>query len=1033
MKNRCLFGVCAFFAASLISVSLSAQTGTSTNPYNVLPTRILGQPRATPVTNANPNYVQGEELYAPQSVAYDKTSSPPILYVADTFNNRILAWKNPLNAANGAQADLVIGQLDFFSTIPQGPNQATSLRLSEGVSLPVAMTVDAAGNLYVDDANNNRILRYPRPFDQSSSILQADLVIGQHSLLSGTQPNLGFNVPSASTLALAGNRAGLAFDAAGALWISDPGNNRVMRFPASQLQPFTQDPVADLVLGQADFATGKPATNTLGALVKNALFLPSGIVFDASGRLYVCDSLARVTVWTPPFTTAMSASRVLGYVPVLNTPTNATTLGIASSQGTASPEGVFTIGNNLFVVDTPNSRILRYDTPDQWPAETKDVPSPAAIQVVGQADFTGNQDNRGSRSDATNSSLAQPIQAVYTGTDVWVADAGNNRVLGFQVSGNTISSAGKLFGQGDFWQKGINRVGQNGFYFASGNSTAGGSVAVDYNSNPPRLYLADPGNNRVLGYPDARSVNAGDSAAIVIGQVDFQHATLNYPSGNSFLTTDSGLSIPAGVAVDSQGNLWVADSGNGRVVRFPRPFDHTVGAQHADLVLGQASLYTQPQLDQATSTQMANPWGIAFLADGSVFVSDATNNRVLLFRKPASRDFQSGQAAAGVYGQRDFVTKASGNTLDKLSSPRFISTDTDDRLYVADTGNNRVAIYRQQSTQQPSGFPATVTIDGLSGPIGVTVSPITGKIWVANTNGNAVIRYPRFAEYQLDTTVQPDLLFAVNPLYVALDPNDNPIVTEAINRISLYYPQLFFQNAASLSTRALAPGMIAEVYFNQGAFSQSSASATDSPWPTTLNDIQVIVSGTPAALTQVDPLKIRFQVPQNVPIGQADFVVTKASTNQVLASGTFATDIAAPAFFVVGTQGGGDIVALNEDGSMNGPNNGAARGSTISLFGTGIGLVPNMPPDGVAPTADLPSADNIQVLLFGGVVAQADLAKTVKFFGLASGKVGQFRLDVVVPSSALPLTKNPVAFSFKDLASSQSVNGTKVVTSVYVK
>ena len=1030
MKKSSLLEVCALVACLLRGVPALAQT--TSNPYNPLPTRIIGQSRVTPITNGNPNYVQGAEMFSPLAVAFDSSSTPPVLYVADSFNNRILAYKDPSSAQKGAPADLIIGQQDQYSTISQGPGQVASVRLSEGLTLPSAMAVDAQGNLYVTDSGNNRILRYPRPFDQQSTVLQADLVIGQADLRAGTSQNRGFKNPTNVSLSVNGFHAGLAIDSkTGDLWTSDSGNNRVLRFPANQLAPYTQDPTADLVLGQTDFGTGTFVQGTdTTQLNKRVLAAPSGIAFDAAGRLFVCDNGSRVLVFVPPFAnTGGLASRVLGSVADSNLPVSAFKLG-GTGGSSNPPEGVFTIGNNVFVLDTANSRIVRYDPYETWPAETKDVPSPAATAVIGQSDFTSSLPNRGSKTDASAATLAHPTAAVFSGTDVWVADTDNNRVLGFPVVSGTFTAANKLFGQTDYWQQGINHIGPNGFYFAALSTTLGGSVAVDYSDNPPRLYLADPGNHRVLAYPDARNVKAGDPAAIVIGQIDFQHAIINIPGGDLLQTSDTGLRSPAGVAVDSRGDLWVADSGNGRVLRFPKPFA-AQGQQRANLVLGQLSLYGQPQTDQATVTQMKNPWGIAFLFDGSAFVSDPSNNRILLFRKPVGGDFRTGQAASGVYGQRDFTSNLAGNTLDKLNGPRFISTDTDDRLYVADTGNNRITIYRQQATQQPSGFPATATIDGLGSPVGVQVSPLSGFIWVANTNGNTALRYPRFIDYQLDPTVRPDALFSVNPLDIALDPQDNPIVTEAINRISFYYPRLIFQSAANQSDRALAPGMVADLVLPQGAFVQDGTTNTAIPWPKTLADIEVVVNGITAAITDVQPTKLRFQVPKDTPLGQADFIVRHTSNGQVVASATFTTDVAAPGFFIVGGNAAGAIVAKNPDGSDNGPSNAVKRGDVISLFGTGLGLVSNQPDDGAAPSDKADAPDSIQNLIFTNRIT--DLKGTIKYFGLAPGQVGTFQLDLMVPANAVPFQSNPVVFTYKDLRSNLGPGGTTVSTTVYVK
>ncbi len=271
--------------------------------FNPAPSRIVGQAvlqQQGVLTAIAPNLVEGREFNNPQAIAVDATANPPILYVADFGNNRVLAWKNASAFTKGDFADLAIGQRDLLSTGPEGPGAD----LSTGLASPVAMAVDSAGNLYVADAGNNRVLRYPRPFAQTGALLAVDLVIGQADL-SGNSLNGGSIGPTASGLAFtSGNgvfRAGLAFDAQGNLWVSDPGNNRVLRFPVGELGAgASNQPSADLVLGQNDFSSSALSPNPTRS-GKNYLLQPAGLAFDPAGRLFIADGANRVVVYTPPF------------------------------------------------------------------------------------------------------------------------------------------------------------------------------------------------------------------------------------------------------------------------------------------------------------------------------------------------------------------------------------------------------------------------------------------------------------------------------------------------------------------------------------------------------------------------------------------------------------------------------------------------------------------------------------------------------------------------------------------------------------
>src|SRR5205823_8635421 len=124
-------------------------------------------------------------------------------------------------------------------------------------SSPTGLAVDSAGNLYVADSGDNRVLRYPQPFAQAAGYQAPDLIIGQ-SAFSGTGANSGG--VKATSLSLAGARTGLAFDSAGNLWVTDTGNNRVLRFPVSVLKAGQNGAAADAVVGQADLLSSVSAT-----------------------------------------------------------------------------------------------------------------------------------------------------------------------------------------------------------------------------------------------------------------------------------------------------------------------------------------------------------------------------------------------------------------------------------------------------------------------------------------------------------------------------------------------------------------------------------------------------------------------------------------------------------------------------------------------------------------------------------------------------------------------------------------------------
>lgn len=1009
MKHSKSFLACGVIIAAAQLVS--AQT-----VFNTLPSRTVGQPtlqQSGTITEVAPNLVEGRELFFPEAVAIDTSVTPPILYVADTLNNRVLAWKNITAFQTGAYADLVIGQRDLFTTYAEGPGTT----LTTGLAAPSGLVVDKNGNLYVADSSNNRVVRYPTPFKQTSQLLPIDMVLGQKDLNSRNANQGG--LASATTLSLANQLVGMALDSNGNLWVSDGGNNRVLRYPAASLvSGQAYDPTPDTVLGQPDFVTiSIPNGFNQGSL--GTLDQPGALAFSPEGQLFVGDNSSRVLVYLPPLATAEAAARVMGARVGNPPPVSQTTIGAAN--------GIFFLNDNPYIVDTLYSRILEFAPFSQWPAATATAPSPTATEVYGQPGFATSAPNSG-LPQPTSLTFASPTGAVVLGTDLYVADSGNHRVLDIPQVNGLFLAASRVLGQVDFKYNSLNLIEGKEFDFADAlHQTVGGGVAVDTASSVPHLYVADVFNNRVLGFKDARNVQSGQTADLVIGEPDFYTGVPNYPGGTAQSLNASNLSFPEGVAVDSNGDLWVADTSNGRVLRFPQPFAQTSsGMQQANLVIGQTSYVSK--ITDASSQTMSAPWGIAFTASGSLVVSDSTQNRVLFFRKPSGGDFTIGQAAATVIGEPDFITVSTN----EMHSPRGVAIDPSDNLYVADTLNSRILVYSnvtQVSNDPPASFFLTSDGNGtnFTDPVGLAVDKTTGELWVADTfaNPGRVVRFPSY-DFLILSPASNLTFNDSGPVAVTLDSFGNPIIAESsANRISFYYRAMGSNgNAANYFTR-YSPGMLATVKPSaNSSFGSTTVTNSKIPVPTMLGDVEVVVNGVASPVIYASPTQINFQIPSVTPVSSTlvEIDVIRASTGQVLSAGEYRMDPYSPGLFTLNASGSGPLIAQNQDGSLNGTSHPAKAGTTITFYGTGEGVIAGAPPDGTPPTGALSTAITPTVVI-NGVYA------TVQYSGVAPGFIGLWQLNVVVPAN-VPPSAVAVAVDMNGTISTLDPNNNRIFTTI---
>jgi sugar lactone lactonase YvrE len=272
-------------------------------------------------------------------------------------------------------------------------------------------------------------------------------------------------------------------------------------------------------------------------------------------------------------------------------------------------------------------------------------------------------------------------------------------------------------------------------------------VAIDPLTN--KVFVADESNHRILRFGVAAAYQTGAAAEAVFGQADFVSGLANRGGAVAANTLNS----PRSIFVDAAGRLWVADSANHRVLRFDNASSMASGS-NADAVLGQAGFVTA-----ATATSqsgMNTPVGVTTDPSGNLFVTDRTNNRILIFYGAAAKG--NGANADRVLGQATFLTNVTGTSATALSGPWGVSVDGGGRLWVGDANNNRVLRFDNVATIGNGGaasgvlgqsdFVSSAALPigpgALSSPYYVTAAP-DGTLWVGDYSYERYLGYKNAA------------------------------------------------------------------------------------------------------------------------------------------------------------------------------------------------------------------------------------------------------------------------------------------------
>ena len=444
---------------------------------------------------------------------------------------------------------------------------------------------------------------------------------------------------------------GLALDGAGNLYIADVFNSRVRKVDTAG--------VITTVAG-----TGiSGSSGDGGPAVEARLYFPWDVALDGAGNLYIAD-------WGNSRIRKVDAAGVITTVAGDGTASYGGDGGAATAAQLNYPLGVALDGaGNLYIADSSNDRIRKVDTAGNI----------STVAGTGVGGFSGDGGAAGA------AQLDSPYGLALDGAgNLYFADEDNNRIRkiatvpGFSTG---ILSTGVITTvAGD----GTASYGGDGGAATAAQLNSPRDVALDGAGN---LYIADRSNNRI------RKVNSTGVITTLAGD-----GTKSY-SGDGGAAAAARLSFPSGVAPDSSGNLYIADTSNHRIRKVNT-------AQVIATVAGTGSTtYSGDGGDggAAVAARLRNPYGLALDGAGNLYIADRTNNRIRKVDAAGRISTVAGTGAAGFSGDSGAAAAA------QLRLPYDVALDGAGNLYIADRSNHRVR------KVDPDGNITTVAGDGTAG------------------------------------------------------------------------------------------------------------------------------------------------------------------------------------------------------------------------------------------------------------------------------------------------------------------------------
>jgi sugar lactone lactonase YvrE len=577
---------------------------------------------------------------------------------------------------------------------------------------PWGVAADSSGNLYVADTDNHTI----RKIAAGGVVSTLAGLAGVSGSADGTGSGARFYQPQ-----------GVAVDGAGNVYVADTGNYTIRKITSA---------------GAVTTLAGSPgASGSMDATGSSARFYePEGIAVNSTGTLlYVADT------WNHTVRQVTSGGAVTTFAGSAGN--SGTNNGTGSGAQFYEPQGIAVDGaGNVYVGDTGNQTIRKITS------------SGVVTTLAGSAGTYGSGDGTGAGAQFW---VPQGL-ALDSATNLYVADSFNNTIRKITPGGvvTTLAGTAGSFGSADgtgtaarFWLPQSTAVdGSGNIYVAdSANGTireiASGAVVTTLAGSASTGSADGTGNAARFDWPSGPAIdNSGNSYVADTGNSTIRTitsagvvSTLAGSAGNSGSTDATGSSArfyaPQGVAVDTSGNTYVADTANSTIRKV-------ASSGVVSTLAGAAG--TNGTTDGTGSGALFNgPQGLAFATSGIIYVADTWNHTI---RQVTSAGVVTTLAGLpGYSGSIDGTSAGNGTNTARFYCPSGVAADASGNVYVADTRNHTV--------RKVTSAGVVSTLAGLAGvwgsadgtnssarffqPQGITVDA-SGNLYVLDTGNHSI-------------------------------------------------------------------------------------------------------------------------------------------------------------------------------------------------------------------------------------------------------------------------------------------------------